>query len=194
MSAVSAFVAGTPLAISSATVVSSVSSSSLSSRTPTGFSITKKAKTSTALRSSFVPGTSSFSARSFVVASEKETSFPKIVALNEEWNDRGILDSSRFPNKLETDSFYGFSKNAEQFNGRAAMLGFTLGIATELLTGKGIFAQIGILSHADQLRMLTVLVATWIATPVLHSLYASNKDRVDRLLKVGKYAIADELD
>jgi len=35
-------------------------------------------------------------------------------------------------------------KAAELFNGRAAMLGFVIGVATEALTGQGILHQIGL--------------------------------------------------
>ena len=40
---------------------------------------------------------------------------------------------------------YGFTAFAENLNGRLAMLGFAIAIATELLTGKGILAQLGLL-------------------------------------------------
>lgn len=40
---------------------------------------------------------------------------------------------------------FGFNIFAETWNGRLAMLGFVIGIATELLTGKGILSQIGLL-------------------------------------------------
>ena len=39
----------------------------------------------------------------------------------------------------------GFNSFAEIWNGRLAMLGFTIGVATELLTGKGILAQLGLM-------------------------------------------------
>lgn len=39
----------------------------------------------------------------------------------------------------------GFTSFAENWNGRLAMLGFVIGIATELLTGKGILAQLGLM-------------------------------------------------
>ena len=35
-------------------------------------------------------------------------------------------------------------KQAERFNGRAAMLGFVIGVVTEGLTGQGILHQIGL--------------------------------------------------
>jgi ferrochelatase len=41
-------------------------------------------------------------------------------------------------------SRFGFVSFAEIWNGRLAMLGFVIGVATELLTGKGILAQIGL--------------------------------------------------
>jgi hypothetical protein len=40
---------------------------------------------------------------------------------------------------------YGFTAFAENWNGRLAMLGFVIGLATELLTGKGILAQLGLM-------------------------------------------------
>jgi ferrochelatase len=43
-----------------------------------------------------------------------------------------------------TTSRFGFVEFAETWNGRLAMLGFVIGLATELLTGKGILAQIGL--------------------------------------------------
>lgn len=39
---------------------------------------------------------------------------------------------------------FGFVSFAETWNGRLAMLGFVIGLATELLTGHGILAQIGL--------------------------------------------------
>jgi|TARA_Y100000289_G_scaffold5663_2_gene5159 hypothetical protein len=38
----------------------------------------------------------------------------------------------------------GFVKFAENLNGRLAMLGFVIGISTELLTGQSILSQIGL--------------------------------------------------
>ncbi|GBF80694.1 high light inducible protein [Aphanothece sacrum] len=40
---------------------------------------------------------------------------------------------------------FGFTSFAENWNGRLAMLGFVVGIATELLTGKGILSQLGLM-------------------------------------------------
>ncbi len=40
---------------------------------------------------------------------------------------------------------FGFNSFSENWNGRLAMLGFVIGIATELLTGKGILAQLGLM-------------------------------------------------
>ncbi|OCQ97862.1 high light inducible protein [Oscillatoriales cyanobacterium USR001] len=39
----------------------------------------------------------------------------------------------------------GFTEFAETWNGRLAMLGFVIGIATELLTGQGILSQLGLM-------------------------------------------------
>ena len=41
------------------------------------------------------------------------------------------------------DSKLGFSSFAETWNGRLAMMGFIIGLGTELLTGQGILSQIG---------------------------------------------------
>lgn len=43
------------------------------------------------------------------------------------------------------ESKFGFSTFAENWNGRLAMLGFVIGLMTELLTGKGILAQLGLM-------------------------------------------------
>jgi hypothetical protein len=40
---------------------------------------------------------------------------------------------------------FGFTKFAENWNGRLAMLGFVIAVATELLTGKGILSQLGLM-------------------------------------------------
>lgn len=39
---------------------------------------------------------------------------------------------------------FGFVPVAETWNGRLAMLGFVIGVATELLTGQSILQQIGL--------------------------------------------------
>ena len=39
----------------------------------------------------------------------------------------------------------GFTSFAENLNGRLAMLGFVIAVATELMTGKGILAQLGLM-------------------------------------------------
>ena len=41
------------------------------------------------------------------------------------------------------NSKFGFSSFAETWNGRLAMMGFIIGLGTELLTGQGILSQIG---------------------------------------------------
>ncbi len=42
-----------------------------------------------------------------------------------------------------TQSHFGFVNFAETWNGRLAMLGFVIGLVTELLSGQGILSQIG---------------------------------------------------
>ena len=46
--------------------------------------------------------------------------------------------------KAMDDAKFGFSSFAEQWNGRLAMMGFVIGLGTELLTGQGILHQIGL--------------------------------------------------
>lgn len=43
------------------------------------------------------------------------------------------------------ESKVGFTRFAENWNGRLAMLGFVVGLATEYLTGQGILSQLGIM-------------------------------------------------
>jgi hypothetical protein len=43
------------------------------------------------------------------------------------------------------DPQFGFNTFSETWNGRLAMLGFVIGLATELLTGQGILQQLGIM-------------------------------------------------
>ena len=44
----------------------------------------------------------------------------------------------------ESTPRFGFVAFAETWNGRLAMLGFVIGLGTELLTGQGILSQIGL--------------------------------------------------
>ena len=44
----------------------------------------------------------------------------------------------------DSASRFGFVAFAETLNGRLAMLGFLIGLGTELLTGQGILSQIGL--------------------------------------------------
>ena len=44
----------------------------------------------------------------------------------------------------DSTSRFGFVAFAETWNGRLAMLGFVIGRGTEILTGQGILAQIGL--------------------------------------------------
>jgi hypothetical protein len=46
---------------------------------------------------------------------------------------------------MQNDAKFGFTNFAEKWNGRLAMMGFVIGVATELLTGQGILSQIGLL-------------------------------------------------
>jgi hypothetical protein len=44
----------------------------------------------------------------------------------------------------DNTSRFGFVAFAETWNGRLAMLGFVIGLGTELLTGQGILSQLGL--------------------------------------------------
>ena len=67
---------------------------------------------------------------------------------------RGTLDGSRnkplqfvkvlIGTMTTSASRFGFVAFAETWNGRLAMLGFVIGLGTELLTGQGILSQIGL--------------------------------------------------
>ena len=45
----------------------------------------------------------------------------------------------------QKESKFGFTAIAETWNGRLAMLGFVIGLATELLTSQGILSQLGLM-------------------------------------------------
>jgi len=45
---------------------------------------------------------------------------------------------------MSDNTRFGFVNFAETWNGRLAMLGFVIGLGTELLTGQGILSQIGL--------------------------------------------------
>ncbi|CAN1210595.1 chlorophyll A-B binding protein [Tumidithrix helvetica PCC 7403] len=63
------------------------------------------------------------------------------------------------------DGIIGFSNFAETWNGRMAMIGFAAGLANEIVTGKGILAQIGI-TGAGGLLVALFLTGFTIATMV----------------------------
>jgi ferrochelatase len=46
--------------------------------------------------------------------------------------------------RSDSTSRFGFVAFAETWNGRLAMLGFVIGLGTELLTGQGILSQLGL--------------------------------------------------
>ena len=45
---------------------------------------------------------------------------------------------------MSDNARFGFVSFAETWNGRLAMMGFVIGLGTELLTGQGILSQIGL--------------------------------------------------
>ena len=54
-----------------------------------------------------------------------------------------LPNTSQFT-RPESTPRYGFVAFAETMNGRLAMLGFVIGLGTELLTGQSILSQIGL--------------------------------------------------
>ena len=55
-----------------------------------------------------------------------------------------VVRGNPMPDSTSAPARFGFVNFAETWNGRLAMLGFTIGLATELLTGQGILGQIGL--------------------------------------------------
>ena len=61
------------------------------------------------------------------------------------WLIQLILEDSPMQKESQQESKFGFTAVAETWNGRLAMLGFVIGLATELLTGQGILSQLGLM-------------------------------------------------
>ena len=57
---------------------------------------------------------------------------------------KSSTDDIWFQNRAAEQIHLDQLKRAERFNGRAAMLGIVIGIATEAITGSGIAHQIGL--------------------------------------------------
>ena len=59
--------------------------------------------------------------------------------------NRKLLQFVKLPSESMTVApRFGFVSFAETWNGRLAMLGFVIGLATELLTGQSILSQLGL--------------------------------------------------
>ena len=54
-----------------------------------------------------------------------------------------IIETPLIPS-MSDNARFGFVNFAETWNGRLAMMGFVIGLGTELLTGQGILSQIGL--------------------------------------------------
>jgi len=67
----------------------------------------------------------------------------KLINLNIQF--RQMLELLRIKRMENQDTKFGFTQFAENWNGRLAMLGLVIGIATEFLTGKGILSQLGLM-------------------------------------------------
>lgn len=72
------------------------------------------------------------------------------VVMKEKWQDDPIFDESKPDPVFDVESGYkgrvpyGLNSNAEQINGRAAMMGFTVVAFQEAITGKGVLQLYGI--------------------------------------------------
>lgn len=112
--------------------------------------------------SSFTPAVKPASAASFgnkAVSTVRHRTSPTVaprtpVVMKVDVTEKVRKSNSTFRNLEENriakeQSFFepqrGFAPNAEKVNGRYAMIGFTLGLVTELITGKGILAQVNTL-------------------------------------------------
>ncbi len=69
------------------------------------------------------------------------------------------------------DKKFGFTQFAENWNGRLAMLGIVIGIATELLTGQGILSQLGLLQP-------TCFFSTVASVAILRNLFNQPQSKV----------------
>lgn len=61
------------------------------------------------------------------------------------FNSASPLETLEVLVMTEEQGKFGFTQFAENWNGRLAMLGFIVGLATEYLTGKGILEQLGLM-------------------------------------------------
>ena len=109
--------------------------------------------------SSFTPSLKSTSSVSFaspavsVTRHVAPTTFvsPVVMKSGTDIKDKVLRENATFKNleanRLAKEESYfepqrGFSLNAEKTNGRYAMMGFAIGLVTEIITGKGILAQL----------------------------------------------------
>jgi hypothetical protein len=77
------------------------------------------------------------------------------------------MTNSAVTNKIDVESInvnpegkgtFGFSNFAEIWNGRMAMIGFAAGLVNEVVTGKGILGQIGIVGSGSDLLVALFLL------------------------------------
>ncbi|MEM9007363.1 MAG: chlorophyll a/b-binding protein [Cyanobacteria bacterium P01_F01_bin.86] len=72
------------------------------------------------------------------IEEESDSSALKVKAARQDKKDRDAAQGL-------AQSKFGFTEYAETLNGRLAMLGFTIAVVAELLTGQGILSQLGIM-------------------------------------------------
>ena len=61
-----------------------------------------------------------------------------------------------------------------------------------ICSGKGVLAQLGIMARADRISFMQMLLGVWISTPILHSSYAINHQKIERLLGLDKASPKDD--
>lgn len=100
-----------------------------------------------------------FSAGSAQLTKNVVSVAPEVSTICVAVEDDGLTPIEKLRNTNPSgEGYFGIlSRFAETFNGRAAMMGFVIGIFTEFVTGEGIFEQIGITSSRDQVLFLLLL-------------------------------------
>lgn len=68
------------------------------------------------------------------------------------------IDVEKINVNPEGKGTFGFSNFAEIWNGRMAMIGFAAGLVNEIVTGKGILGQVGIVGSGSDLLVALFLL------------------------------------
>jgi len=107
------------------------------------------ARSTLPLMAAFVAGAAAFAAPSTHAVRSPRTQ-PARPLMMASWKDEAIFDKKVEDPVFQADSGYkgrvpyGFSNAAEKFNGRAAMMGFSVAYVQEWVVGKGVLEQYGL--------------------------------------------------